>query len=50
MDALVKDNFPLCRRGGGYGGGGEALVEGEGHPPKSFLFQNGLEAKLPPFQ
>ena len=51
MDALVKDNFPPCRRGGGgYGGGGEAFLGDEWHPPKSSLFQNGFEAKLPPFQ
>ena len=34
----------------GGGGDGEALVGDEWHPPKSSLFQNGFEAKLPPFQ
>ena len=47
MDALVKDDFQPCKKGGG---DGEALVGDEWHPPKSSLFQNGFEAKLPPFQ
>ena len=38
------------QEGVGGRGGGEALVEDEWHPPKSSLFQNGLEAKLPPLQ
>ena len=38
MDALVKDDFQPCKKGGG-GGYGEALVGGEWHPPKSSLFQ-----------
>ena len=48
MDALVKDDFQPCKKVGG--GDGEALVGDEWHPPKSSLFQNGFEAKLPPFQ
>ena len=47
MDALGKDDFQPCKKGGG--GYGEALVGDEWHPPKSSLFQNGFEAKLPPF-
>ena len=55
-----QTNFEFCQLefffistledGVGGRGGGEALVEDEWHPPKSSLFQNGLEAKLPPFQ
>ena len=44
---LERMTFNLARRGGG--GYGEALVGDEWHPPKSSLFQNGFEAKLPPF-